>query len=180
MADAVRRGILTPIADDTAADFYELAAALLTEAGWLHYEIANWSVSPETPSKHNAVYWRNGEYAGIGAGAHGHHHGQRTMNQPFPKRYVAVVERDQSPVTNVEQIDSRTAMAETMMLGLRLLGTGVSAAAFQARHGISLEEQFGPQISRLTSLGLLEDDGHNVRLTPRGALLAYSVCAEFL
>ncbi len=180
MADAVHRGILAPIDDDTAADYYDLAVAMLAEAGWLHYEIANWAVTPQSTSRHNAVYWRNGEYAGIGAGAHGHSRGRRTMNQPSPKRYTALLERGESPVTNVEQIDAATAMAETMMLGLRLLEDGVSPAAFQARHGVSLERQFGAQISKFVSLGLLEADGMRVRLTARGELLANSVCAEFL
>jgi oxygen-independent coproporphyrinogen III oxidase len=180
MADAVHRGILTPVDDDTSADFFELAAATLTRAGWLHYEIANWAVTSMTASRHNAVYWRNGEYAGIGAGAHGHFQGHRTMNQPSPKRYIALLERGESPVTNVEQIEVVTAMGETMMLGLRLLNDGVSAAGFEARHGVSLENQFGPQISTLTATGLLEYDGKSVRLTPRGALVANSVCAEFL
>ena len=86
MADAVQRGILEPVDDDTAADFYELAMSILADAGWIHYEIANWASSPDSASRHNAVYWRNGDYAGIGAGAHGHVANRRTMNQPSPKR----------------------------------------------------------------------------------------------
>ena len=61
-------------------------------------------------------------------------------------------------MTNVEEIDERTAMGETMMLGLRLLEDGVSAASFACRHGVSLFEQFGPQLSRLTDMGMLEVD----------------------
>ena len=70
-------------------------------------------------------------------------------------------------------------MGETMMLGLRLLEDGVSAPSFARRHGVSLFEQFEPQLARLTSIGLLEVD-ERVRLTQRGALLANAVCAEFL
>jgi oxygen-independent coproporphyrinogen-3 oxidase len=180
MADAVHRGILTPVSDDTAADFYELAASMLAEAGWIHYEIANWAASPPEVSRHNAVYWRNGDYAGIGAGAHGHLGNRRTMNQPSPARYIATLERNESVVTNIEEIDDRTAMGETMMLGLRLLQDGVSPPSFARRHGVSLFDQFGSQVARLTSIGLLEADDSRVRLTDRGTLLASSVCAEFL
>jgi len=180
MADAVQRGILTPVDDDMAADFYELATTVLTDAGWFHYEIANWASSPQTASRHNAIYWRNGDYAGIGAGSHGHVRNRRSMNQPAPGRYIAALERGERVVTNIEEIDERTAMGETMMLGLRLLEDGVSAQSFAQRHGVSLFEQFEPQIVRLKSHGLLEVDDRRVRLTPRGALLANSVCAEFL
>jgi oxygen-independent coproporphyrinogen-3 oxidase len=83
-------------------------------------------------------------------------------------------------VTNIEEIDEKTAMGETMMLGLRLLQNGVSARSFARRHGISLFNQFAPQVSRLTSIGLLEVTDERVRLTKRGVLLANSVCAEFL
>ncbi len=180
MADAVHRGILSPVDDDTAADFYELAMSLLAGAGWIHYEISNWTSSPNTISRHNGVYWRNGDYAGIGAGAHGHVQNRRTMNQPSPGRYIATLEREERAVTNVEEINERTAMGETMMLGLRLLQDGVSASSFARRHGESLFHQFGPQLSRLTSIGLLEADSRNVRLTKRGVLLANSVCGEFV
>ena len=71
-------------------------------------------------------------------------------------------------------------MGETMMLGLRLLQDGVSPPSFARRHGIALVDRFGSQLSRLTSAGLLEADDGRVRLTGRGALLANSVCAEFL
>lgn len=83
-------------------------------------------------------------------------------------------------MTNVEQIDASTAMGETMMLGLRLLSNGVSYAAFEARHGISMEDKFGTQIAQMAAQGLLESDGERARLTPRGALMANSVCVEFL
>jgi oxygen-independent coproporphyrinogen-3 oxidase len=180
MADAVTRGILKPLDDDAAADFSELADEMLAIAGWRHYEIANWSACPEYISRHNAVYWRNGDYAGIGAGAHGHLGDQRTMNQPSPRRYIETLTAGESPVTNSEHIDVRTAMGETMMLGLRLLEDGVSREAFARRHGISLEDQFAPEITRLSALNLIEATVERVRLTPRGALLANSVCAEFL
>jgi oxygen-independent coproporphyrinogen-3 oxidase len=180
MADAVHRGILAPVDDDTSADFHELAITMLAEAGWTHYEIANWASAPASVSRHNAVYWRNGDYAGIGAGAHGHLGNRRTMNQPSPGRYIAALERHESVVTNVEELDDRTAMGETMMLGLRLLQDGVSPSSFARRHGVSLFDQFGSQLDRLTSIGLLEAEDGRVRLTERGALLANSVCAEFL
>ena len=180
MADAVQRGILEPVDDDCAADFYELAMSMLADAGWIHYEIANWASSPDRASRHNAIYWRNGDYAGIGAGAHGHVGHRRTMNQPSPSRYIARLERGERAVTNTEEISERTAMGETMMLGLRLMADGVSAPSFARRHGVSLFEQFEQQLARLTSTGLLEADDRQVRLSRRGALLANAVCAEFL
>ncbi len=180
MADAVHRGILTAVDDDTAADLYEVAVEALGEAGWVHYEISNWAAKPEHASWHNALYWRNGDYVGLGAGAHGYWNGQRFMNQPSPRRYIELLRAGETVTSNIETIDQRTAMGETMMLGLRLLGDGVSTPGFRLRHGVALTDVYGAQLSRFTSLGLIEVNDARVRLTPRGTLLANSVCADFL
>ncbi|HEX5498100.1 MAG TPA: radical SAM family heme chaperone HemW, partial [Thermomicrobiales bacterium] len=144
MADAVARGILTPPDDDAAADLYEIAIDRLAAAGWTHYEVANWARAPELASRHNAVYWRNGDYLGLGAGAHGHLAGRRWMNHPAPSAYCRALESGASPVSNEETIDAATAMGETMMLGLRLLENGVDDRTFEARHGLTLDAAFGP------------------------------------
>jgi oxygen-independent coproporphyrinogen-3 oxidase len=180
MANAVNRGILTPVDDDVSADLYELAVETLAEAGWVHYEISNWTARPEHASWHNALYWRNGEYVGLGAGAHGYWNGQRFMNQPSPRRYIELLREGQAVASNIETIDQRTSMGETMMLGLRLLGDGISIPAFRHRHGRPLTDAYGTLLTRFASLGLLEVNEARVRLTQRGSLLANSVCAEFL
>jgi putative oxygen-independent coproporphyrinogen III oxidase len=180
MADAAARGILTPLDDDAAADLYELAIDRLAAAGWTHYEVANWARAPEFSSCHNAVYWRNGDYLGLGAGAHGHLAGRRSMNHPAPLAYCRAVEGGEAPIANDETIDAATAMGETMMLGLRLLQTGVDADAFERRHGVALDSVFAPQLDELTGLGLLERTSLGVRLTHHGLMLANNVCARFL
>ncbi len=96
-ADAAARGILHIPDDDATADMYELAMTKLADAGWHHYEVSNWSRTPERFSRHNALYWRHGDYYGIGAGAHGTVRGLRTMNQPLPETYCAEVEAGRSP-----------------------------------------------------------------------------------
>jgi oxygen-independent coproporphyrinogen-3 oxidase len=180
MADAVARGILTPVDDDGAADLYELAIDRLAAAGWDHYEVANWARTPALASRHNAIYWRNGDYLGLGAGGHGHLAGRRWMNHPAPLAYCKAVESGRTVISNEESIDAATAMGETMMLGLRLLDTGVDDAAFRVRHGGSLDAVYGPQLDELVALGLLERAPGRVRLSRRGLMLANDVAARFL
>jgi oxygen-independent coproporphyrinogen-3 oxidase len=178
--DAVRRGKLTPPDDDAAADMYELAIEQLGAAGWQHYEVSNWARRPGLESRHNAIYWRNGEYLGLGAGAHGHVAGIRASNERLTQRYIDALAAGRPATADSETIDGPTAMGETMMLGLRLLHDGVSAAAFEARHGRSLEEVYGQELADLRDLGLLTWDGERVRLTRRGLLLANDVAERFL
>jgi oxygen-independent coproporphyrinogen-3 oxidase len=180
MADAVTRGVLTVLDDDTTADLYEIAMDTLGAAGWTHYEIANWARQPELASRHNLVYWRNGAYAAFGAGAHGRIGSERYMDHLKPLTYVEAVESGESPQSNTEFLDANLQMGETMMLGLRLLNEGVSATAFERRHRVLLLEHFGSQIDELSGFGLLDWDGDRLRLTLRGTLLANDVCARFL
>ena len=179
-ADAAARGILHMPDDDATADMYELAIDMLAKAGWRHYEVANWSREPGGYSRHNAIYWQHGDYLGIGAGAHGTMGSRRTMNHLLPETYCAAVERGEATASNVEAIDHQTQMAETMLLGLRLLDAGVEAVAFRARHGVALDAVFGDRIDDLAAIGLMERTGSGVRLTQRGLLLANEVIARFL
>ncbi len=180
MADAVTRGVLTVLDDDTSADLYEIAMSTLDTAGWTHYEIANWARSPEFASRHNLVYWRNGAYAAFGAGAHGRIGSDRFMNHLKPLTYVEAAEAGASPHSNTEHLSDELQMGETMMLGLRLLEEGVSASDFETRHGVALYDRFGSQIDELVGFGLLDWDGSRLRLTERGTLLANDVCVRFL
>jgi oxygen-independent coproporphyrinogen-3 oxidase len=179
-ADAVARGILRVPDDDAAADLYEHAIAIVADAGWTHYEIANWSRTPDGFSRHNAIYWQHGDYLGIGAGAFGTMGGARAMNHLLPETYTAALEQGDLPHSNIEQLDEATARGETMMLGLRLLVDGIDAGTFAARHGETLDGVFGPQVRELTELGLLEMTARGVRLTTRGMMLANSVAERFL
>lgn len=180
MADAVARGILQVLDDDTTADLYEDAIAVLDQAGWIHYEVANWTRDPEMESVHNRLYWRNGEYAAIGAGAYGTIGSTRFMNHLLPLTYIHAIEAAEPPYSNTEALSPETQIGETMMLGLRLLNEGVSDRAFLERHGVSLNDQFGTQIAELARLGLLERSETGVKLTHRGLMIANDVCARFI
>lgn len=180
MADAVARGIMTPPDDDAAADLFEAAMDRLADAGWTHYEVANWTAQPALQSRHNRLYWRNGDYLGLGAGAHGGLRGVRWMNHQLPATYCAAVEGGRSARATEEAIPERTAMGETMMLGLRLLEDGVSPTAFARRHGVALEAAYGSEIADLERRGLLERGPDRYRLSRRGLLLANDVCARFV
>jgi len=185
LAADIARGRVHAPDDDRQADFYERAVAVLGAAGYEGYEISNWACrAPDEPpglnrSRHNSLYWRNGEYLGFGVGAHSHFRGQRFGVGRLVRRYIESA-RDALVVPAFsETIDTPTAMAETMMLGLRLR-EGVDRGAFQRRHGPTLDAAYGPQLAALAPLGVVHDDGVRLRLTPRGRLVANEVLVRFL
>jgi oxygen-independent coproporphyrinogen-3 oxidase len=180
MADAVDRGILEVLDDDATADLYEDAIATLDRAGWTHYEVANWARKPGLESVHNELYWRNGQYAAFGAGAHGRIGSTRVMNHLLPLTYIQAIEKGEPAHSNAEELSPETQIGETMMLGLRLLHEGVSFGAFATRHGLDLREHFRLQLDELSRLGLLEQTDTGVVLTHRGLMVANDVCARFI
>lgn len=177
---AVNRGILVPVDDDRVSEMYEMTLERMAAAGWDHYEISNWARTPDLRSRHNLIYWRNAEYIALGPGAHGHLGGQRFHNILLPETYIDTVNSGRLPVADSEDIDPATAIAETMMLGLRLTRDGVSATAFSRRHGYDVREIYGETITYLQGIGMLEWRGDSLRLTRAGLLIANEVAERFL
>jgi oxygen-independent coproporphyrinogen III oxidase len=188
------KGLLSDPDPDLAADMYEYASSRLYEAGFIQYEISNWALPDEGGSPraclHNMQYWRNLPYLGLGAGAHGYADRFRTANVLSPAVYIqrcldgAVKSFPRTPATvDATAIDRSTQIAETMMMGLRLLQEGISRTTFRERFRESLEVRFRDQIDRLQTQGLLEwagRDGDILRLTQQGRLLGNRVFVEFI
>lgn len=176
----VRRGILCLPDDETVALFAELAMDRLAQEGYEHYEISNWARSMDWRSRHNQIYWRNGWYIGVGAGAHAYLAGVHSVNEYLPTRYVARLEQGERPLVEQERIDRRTELVETMILGLRLIQDGISAQAVRERHGIDLWSAYGPVIDQLCESHMVEWNGEQLRLTRQAILVANEVALRFL
>ncbi len=177
---AVRRGSLVPTDDDTTAMFFDVAVDHLGASGWDHYEISNWARSESQRSIHNLVYWRNGQYYGIGAGTHSYLGSVRASNTRLPATYIDATRSRKPPIAATETITPEMSMGESMILGLRLLRDGVSRRDFRARHGVSLEERYGDLLRKFEQLGLMEQVGDSVRLSAAGAMVSNGILAEFL
>lgn len=183
LAADIARGRVAAPDDDRQADFYLEAGESLSAAGYEQYELSNWArrstAGARHRSRHNLLYWRNGEYLGVGVGAHSHLRGARFGNGRLVRRYIDQVRTGHHQPSIVEVISPATAMAETMILGLRLCH-GVSREAFRARHGQSLDAVYGAPITALGHQGLLSSTETQVSLTARGRLLANEVFVHFV
>jgi len=192
LAAQVESGRLPPPDDDLAADMMDLAAEVLSAAGFVQYEISNFARGLEHSCHHNLQYWRNLPYLGFGAGAHGSAAGWRTANLASIPAYLnALTASPEWPaypfsLANAERnpIDRWTEVQETLMVGLRLTHEGVSLKGFANRFGVDLIALFGATIDRLQAQGLLEwaelEFGKALRLTSHGRLLGNQVFAAFI
>ncbi len=169
---------------DLAAEMYILAEKALNRAGYVHYEISNWA-RPGYRCRHNLTYWHNQPYLGLGAGAHSYFDQKRWHNVLSPVKYITRLESDRETsfppgVEEVEEIDEALEMAETVILGLRLVQEGVRLADFEARFGRGLVAVYGREIEEMEQAKLLAVNGERVRLTARGRLLGNEVFQRFL
>ena len=193
----VQIGRVEELDEDEAADHYELALALLAQAGYQHYEVSNWArahpadgMMPVFACRHNLVYWRNQPYLGIGPGAHSHMFlpdgkegapvERRWGNHKPVPGYVRRMMEEEDVAAFTEVIDTRLSMAETMMLGLRLIEEGVSLDHFQRRYHQSLQQVFATEISRLEAWGVINMDRERIRLSPRGIMVGNQVFSHFM
>lgn len=164
--------------DEQELAMYTFTRRFLAEHGYDHYEIANWAL-PGRQSRHNRIYWLNGEWIGLGPGAHSQWNGARFANVKLPQDYARHTAAGRLPVDWSEPVDERTAREDTLILGLRLR-EGVDAAAFARRFGMSVTDVFGPEIQRVVQLGLAEWSGNRLRLTEEGLYLSNQVFQEFI
>ena len=166
-------------ADDTAeAAFYGIAIERLRAAGYEHYEISNWA-KPGFRSQHNAGYWNNDPYAGLGVGAASYRDGVRSTHSRDLDAYMAAALSGAPIPGEAERLQGTARAGEAIMLALRT-AEGVDAAAFGERYGVAFEERYGAVVEQLAADGLLAVADGRVRLTERGQYVANDVCAAFL
>ncbi|MDD3948119.1 MAG: radical SAM family heme chaperone HemW [Anaerolineaceae bacterium] len=191
LAKRVENGEVVLPDDDLAADMYELTMDKLPQLGLFQYEISSWAKSEALESRHNKVYWKNQDYIGIGAGAHGKYGDRRVRNVSTIPAYIKLSRSQASQeeglswaVEEVLPISEKEAMQETMMLGLRMTREGVSAAEFLQTYGQAMESVFDQEITKLIKLGLVEWIGTGLSrrliLTRRGIMLGNLVFQEFV
>jgi oxygen-independent coproporphyrinogen-3 oxidase len=141
-----RRGEIKLPDEDAAAALYETTAEEAARFGLLAYEVSNYAV-PGSESRHNLTYWRYGDYAGIGPGAHGRitRIGATpscifaTRCHRAPEPWAELVERDGHGIVEELALQPIERGREMLLMGLRLV-EGIDPALFAARTGVSLND----------------------------------------
>lgn len=164
--------------EDLAADFYELTQDLTREAGMPAYEISNHAV-PGQESRHNMLYWRYGEYAGIGPGAHGrlmvNHQRHATATEKMPFDWLTRVNQNGHGMVTDDVLTWEEQGDEYLVMGLRLK-EGISPTRFMAISGRGISDQ---QIAALKGYGFLETlPNGNLRVTDKGFPVLDAVVAD--
>lgn len=193
LARDIRRG-RSPGPDlDLQADMFEWNRERLLRAGYQQYEVSNYASSGRE-CRHNLVYWRNGDWLGLGAGAHSHLAGERFAAAASPTRYIRLVKQQEDqklvagrllPVASFAQItfrepaDRAREMSETVFLALRLR-EGLDLGAFERRFGATVASVFSEALAETQALGLTETVDGRLRLRDEAVLVGDEAFLRFL
>jgi len=162
---------------DTAADLFDATQAMTRAAGLPRYEVSN-HARPREESRHNLTYWRYGDYAGVGPGAHGRRLGEATERHKKPENFIAAVERNGHGLKVEADLPAHERATEAMLMGLRLT-EGIDLARVEARSGLR-RDAFVDEgaVARLAGQGLIVEDGDRLAVTDDGILLLDSILSE--
>ncbi len=172
-----RRGTLIGLPEeDLAADLFIATQELCDAAGLPAYEISN-HARPNFESRHNLTYWRSGDYAGIGPGAHGRltflNTRYATSGPLSPREWLERVESGVGGDTVFNPLDPEETDAEALMMGLRLTeGTDLNR--------LNRSDKYINSINMLQEIELLRHDTGNLRATPNGRRLLDSIITALL
>jgi putative oxygen-independent coproporphyrinogen III oxidase len=171
----VRRGQVPAPQDDDEAAKYELADEVLAAAGFNWYEVSNWARTEADRCRHNEGYWSDGDWWGVGPGAHSHVGGVRWWNVRHPNAYAARLNAGLSPAAGRELLTEDQRYDERVLLAIRLVdGLPID----------DLRPEGATAVAGLIADGLVDGPSalrpRRVVLTLRGRLLADTVVRRLL
>ncbi len=155
---------------DAAADLFEATRAQTSAAGLPAYEVSNHAATGQE-SRHNLIYWRYGDYAGIGPGAHGRRLAQATERHKKPENWMNAVERNGHGLKVEADLPAHERATEAMLMGLRL-AEGIDLTRVEARSGLQRCEFLDAEaVARLVGQGLMAHADDRLSVTDAGILL---------
>ncbi|MEO6990119.1 MAG: radical SAM family heme chaperone HemW [Candidatus Baltobacteraceae bacterium] len=163
---------------DFEAELYALAIERLRSAGYEQYEVSNFA-QPGRRCAHNANYWANGEYLGLGVGAASYADGTRSATTRDLDVFCEAATAGRPIPAERETLAGPARVGEATMLALRT-NAGVDVRLFAERYGIDFLEMYATVLDELRAAEAIVATPDTVKLTDRGRFLANDVCGAFL
>jgi oxygen-independent coproporphyrinogen-3 oxidase len=165
--------------EDLAGEMYLLMLEKLAAKNYEQYEISNFARAG-FESKHNSKYWLCEPVFAFGVSAHSFDgKDRRYSNERDTAKYVELIERDESPVVEINKLSDAQFAGEYAFLRLRR-NEGINLAEFHEKFGMDLKLEFKEDLERLKSFGLIEFAEGHLRLTKKGKLFSNEVFADFV
>jgi oxygen-independent coproporphyrinogen-3 oxidase len=178
LRDAMARGRWSVAPDDDVAEMYLSGLDRMDRAGYVQYEISN-VARADRQSRHNVKYWTDGQWLGVGCGAHSTREGTRWKNLSATEDYIAAVTSGATLATEVRTLTPLEQLEEALFTGLRL-NAGVDLHAMGERYQTDIWGRYGQELQPFVDQGVLFYDGRSLRLPRAGMLIAHEVMAVFI
>ena len=159
------KGRIHPVSEENERSCFLATSQILTDRGYIHYEVSNFAKNNAFCSRHNRKYWEHEPYLGLGPSAHSFDGKKRWWNVRSIKKYRAAIDKGQPPVEGWEILTGKQMRLEAMALGFRTL-QGVDL-----RH-IASNPQSDAALSKLRTTGLVKVINGRVVPTEEGFLVA--------
>ena len=175
--DLHAKGSLIVPDEDSATDLFEITQELTERHGLPAYEVSN-HASEGQESRHNLLYWRYGEYAGVGPGAHARiadgENRRAIVMEKYPETWRSKVNDQGNGIAEDALVEPRDQASEYLIMGLRIV-EGIDLERYERLNGRAMDAS---KIAGLKSLGLIKREGSRLMATRQGRRLLNSLITE--
>ena len=170
-----KKGKFSPAEDEFVAQQFEYLQEQCDKAGYLQYEISNFS-RPNQAAVHNSNYWKRSPYLGIGPSAHSFDGNSRGFNPSSNTSYTKALAAGSLPFV-LEELTPEGCINEEILTGLRT-SWGLDTGSLAERYHLDILEIKKGSITKLTELGMIHTEAKTLTLTRKGQLLADSIASD--
>lgn len=164
--------------EETQAEMYLSAVALLSKAGYEQYEISNFA-KPQKACRHNLRYWRGDSYLGFGPSASSYFGSTRFTCERDLKKYIAN-EGDESRMLSEKKILTKQDIeTEYVMLRFRL-AEGIDVKDYMNRFGVNFDARYGGKTEKYVAKEFIVPTKSGYRLSPKGMLVSNAILSDIL
>lgn len=172
----IKTGKQKAINDGQSAAQFEQLMQQLAEAGFVHYEISNFS-KPGRESQHNSNYWRGQKYLGIGPSAHSFNGSARQWNVANNAKYLAEINLKNIPATR-EELSVNNRFNEYLMTSLRTIW-GTDLDYINTEFGTDYTKKMKVKLAEFIQKNWLKTESGKLYLTTEGKLFADHIASDF-
>lgn len=172
------QGELSVPGEETLLAMADITSTILAAGDYIRYEISNFA-RPGFSCRHNIMYWENGSYLGLGAGAVSCSSGFRVKNIADVKRFIEEVIKGGPAFSEGECLMRGARFRESVVIGMRML-KGVSIERLTRRFGIDPGDYYHDILPQLTAQGYIEIIDGNLRLSRKGLPLTNQILSQLV
>ncbi|MFN8577030.1 MAG: radical SAM family heme chaperone HemW [Candidatus Sericytochromatia bacterium] len=171
----VEAGVFKLPQEEETIKMYDLAINFLSEKGFIHYEISNWS-KPNFYAKHNLAYWKNDDYIGVGVSAASYHNKSRYTNTSDILEYLKLNDFNKNYVSQSQKEE----IEETVFMGLRLLENGLDKNIFFKRFNIKFDDYYKNELKELINKKLIHNNENFIKVKSESIFISNDIFEYFI